>query len=607
MSLSLKEKVAQLPSKPGVYRMRDDKNRILYVGKAKDLKKRVSSYFRSHLQDKKTAALMERVVDFDVTITSNENQALLLESNLIKELRPRYNVLLRDDKAYPYLFLSTNHDFPRLDFCRGKKREKGRYFGPYPNIGAVRDNLALIQKLFKLRQCRDAFFRHRTRPCLQYQINRCTAPCVGKVTKAQYHEQVLDAIAFLEGKNDKVIELITRRMNNASESQDYEAAANARDLLIRLRHLQRQQTITDGQGNIDIFGAAEKMGVIAIAVVAIRGGQLLGHQTYFPNLPEGTSTQEALSAFIPQYYLAPEHVELVLDRIVVTEPLADRQWLENALSECMKKSVQVTDRKTKKTSQWQVIAISNATESLERKLAEKTLYRSQLEALQQVVALPSLPKRIECFDISHTSGVATKASCVVFGLEGAMRKSYRQFDIKDVTPGDDYAAMLQVITRRYLRLKKTDAPLPDLIIIDGGKGQLKQAEKAMEALQISGVTLLGVAKGPARKAGLETLIISGGNQSLNLASSHKALHLIAQIRDEAHRFAITAHRKKRTKQGIQSKLLLIPGVGKNRRQLLLQHFGGYAELKKASLSEIAQVKGISVALAQLIYNALHES
>ena len=606
MTDQLKAKLKDLPTKPGIYRMYDADGKILYVGKAKHLKKRLSSYFRSQLDSVKTTALMAKVVNFDYTITDSENQALLLESNLIKKHRPRYNVLLRDDKAYPYLFLSTKHPFPRLDYSRGKKKEKGRYFGPYPNAGAVRENLALIQKLFKLRQCRDVFFRHRTRPCLQYQIDRCTAPCVGKVSKEDYKSQVNDAIAFLEGKNTAIVDAITERMEVASEAMKYEVAAQQRDLLIKLRQLTRQQSVTGGEGNVDVFGVAGQGGVIAVTVVVIRGGQLIGHQTYFPNLPAETTLQEALTAFLPQYYLNPEREKQLIDKVVLSHAIDDRVWLQGALSELMQKKIQISERKTVVNREWLSIALSNAQEAVQRKQSEMNTHLLQLEALQTALDLPIFPRRIECFDISHTSGKATKASCVVFDVDGLNRRAYRQFDIKDITEGDDYAAMKQVLTRRYTRLKSNESALPDLIIVDGGKGQLKQAEEVLEELQVSGVILMGVAKGPARKAGLETLLLAGHDKAIRLPPEHQALHLIQIIRDEAHRFAITAHRKKRTKQGLQSKLTLIPGVGNKRRQQLLTYFGGFLELKNASQAEIAKVPGISENMAAKIYSVLHE-
>lgn len=601
----LKNKLKTLPSKPGVYQWLDAAHHILYVGKAKNLKKRISQYFRSNL-DKKTNVLMSKAQDFSVIITENENQALLLESNLIKKHHPRYNVLLRDDKAYPYLFLSTQHRFPRLDFYRGKKRDNGRYFGPYPSAGAVRDNLALIQKLFQLRQCRDGFFRNRSRPCLQYQIHRCTAPCVGYVTEEQYQSQAQDTIQFLEGKNVDVIHTIEARMQSASSQLDFETAAHCRDVLIRLRQLQRKQFITGGIGNIDIFGLSQKTGHIAIAVVSIRHGQLLGHQVFFPKLPEDTTASEALSAFIPQYYLNSERSSESIDRIVSTEKIIDRQWIQNALQMVFSKKIDMSDRKNPAYREWKSIAQTNAEDALKRRLNEKNQIALQLELMHTVLHLPSVPSKIECFDISHTSGQSTKASCVVFGVDGPVRQAYRQFDITDITPGDDYAAMRQVFMRRYTRLKSMNRMLPDLIIVDGGKGQLQQAALVLEELQITGVMLMGVAKGPSRKPGLEKLLIWGRNKEIHLEPDHPALHLIQQIRDEAHRFAITAHRKKRGKQQLQSKLDQIAGVGKKRRAALLQHFGGYAELKKASEAEIAAVQGVSAKLAKHIYAVLHE-
>src|SRR3990167_3066620 len=560
-----KNKLLLLPSKPGVYRFLDEHQKIIYVGKAKDLKKRVSHYFHKTLTDRKTIALMKKAVDFDITITENENQALLLESNLIKEFHPKYNILLRDDKSYPYLFLSTHHDFPRLDFHRGIKKEKGRYFGPYPNAGSVRENLAFIQKLFKLRQCRDVFFKSRSRPCLQYQINRCTAPCVNFVTKEAYNEQVKDTIDFLEGRNQAVMHSVEKRMETASALLDYERAASFRDLLTRLRKLQSQQFVIGEKGNIDIFGLAEKMGQIAVAVIAIRQGQLIGHKTYFPNLPTDTTIPDALSAFIPQYYLNPVRESQQIDKIILSHSIDDRLWIQSALQEVLHSKIQVSDRKTPAFREWQSIAISNAEEELKRHQTEKNNILLKLEALQKVLHLPTLPERIECFDISHTMGEAAKASFVVFGVEGAIRKLYRQFNIEDITPGDDYAAMHQVLTRRYTHLKTKNLPLPDLIIVDGGKGQLKQASMVLESLQINGVMLIGIAKGPERKSGCERIFIANHDAEIHLSSDNPVLHLLQFIRDEAHRFAITAHRKKRDKNRLQSRLDQIVGVGKKRK------------------------------------------
>jgi excinuclease ABC subunit C len=602
----LKQNTAQLPTKPGVYRFLDKHKKIIYVGKAKNLKKRVSQYFKKNITDRKTIALMQNAVDFEITITESENQALLLESNLIKEFHPKYNILLRDDKSYPYLFLSTQHEFPRLDFHRGAKKEKGRYFGPYPNAGSVRDNLSLIQKLFKLRQCSDVFFSHRTRPCLQYQINRCTAPCVKYVSPASYQEQVADTIQFLEGKNEVVMKNVEARMSLASEKMEYETAAHWRNLLMRLRQLQQQQFVTDGKGDIDIFGVVQQTGKIAIAVVSIRNGQLIGHKTYFPETVESVSIEESLSAFVPQYYFNPMRESQPIDRIVLSHVIADRSWIQSALQEMWGSKVIVSDRKTVALREWIAIAVTNAESELSQQIEKKNNVFSQLTYLQKALHLPSLPERIECFDISHTQGEATKASCVVFGTDGPLRKAYRQFNIDNVTPGDDYDAMRQALTRRYTKLKTDNLPLPDLIIIDGGKGQLNVAVTVMETLQISGVILLGVAKGPTRKAGVEKLLIPGRETDIHLEMDHPARLFIQSIRDEAHRFAITKHRAARGKNRLQSVLDKIAGVGKKRKMDLLKYFGGLQGLKAASVEEITKVNGISRVLAKYIYEVLHK-
>lgn len=589
-----------LPSQPGVYRFLDHNNKILYVGKARDLKKRVLQYFQKNLSDRKTIALMKQAVTVDVTITENENQALLLECNLIKAHHPKYNILLRDDKSYPYLFLSTPHNFPRLDYFRGNPKQSsgGRYFGPYPNAGSVRENLALIQKLFKLRQCRDVFFKNRTRPCLQYQINRCTAPCVQYISKENYQAQVRDAILFLEGKNHAVMQSVQAKMEKASQHQEYETAAHWRDVFIRLRKLQSQQFITGGKGNVDVFGIVEKMGKIAITIVMIRHGQLLGHKTFFPNTPLESSVSEVLSAFIPQHYFHSARETEKIDRIVLSQAITDRLWIQNALREHFHAKIIVSDRKTAAYREWESIALSNATSELMKHTVEKDSALLKLEYLQTALNLPNFPERIECFDISHTMGEATKASCVVFGAVGFIRKAYRQFNIDNITPGDDYAAMRQALTRRYTQLKMDDAILPDLIMIDGGIGQLRVAAAVLETLQMSGVFLLGVAKGVTRKAGVERLFLWGRDAEIILPVTHPARHLIQLIRDEAHRFAITAHRKARGKNQLRSTLDLIAGIGKKRKIDLLKYFGGLQELQKASVAEIAKVPGIGMRLAQ---------
>ncbi len=594
----------QFPNQPGVYQMLNRAGKIIYVGKARNLKNRVSSYFRSHLMDRKTQALMSKVVDIQFTITNSENEALLLEANLIKQYHPRYNVLLRDDKSYPYLYFSTHQDFPRLDFHRGAKRGKGRYFGPFPNAGSVRDNLALIQKLFKIRQCSDIFFRNRTRPCLQYQIKRCTAPCVGYVNKIDYQLQVKHAILFLEGKNEQVIKRMTDKMESASKNLHYEHAAIYRDQISRIRKLQAKQSITCDQGNVDVLGVATKLGRVAIAVLFVRAGRVIGHKTFFPNVPADTDASAALEAFIPQYYLSSLRGEDIVDRIVLSESLPDKVWIQNALQEKLAHKIIISDRKHRKYSHWQTMAKTNAVFALAQRLSEKNDVMMRLVELQHALKLVNAIQRIECYDVSHTMGEATVASCVVFGVDGPIKKDYRRFNIKNIKPGDDYAALKQTLMRRYTRLKSGDGVLPDLIMIDGGRGQLRQAAEVLEELQVTGVILMAIAKGRARKPGEETLFIWGRDAGMHLASDHLGLHLIQFIRDEAHRFAITAHRAKRALARSHSPLEAIEGIGVKRRRDLLRYFGGLQELRRASIAEIGQVSGISEALAKRIYDAL---
>lgn len=597
-----KDKLQSLTDSPGVYRMLDKKGQVLYVGKAKNLKKRVSSYFRKNVDSIKTEVLMSQVVDFEVTITTSENEALLLEALQIKKYKPRYNVIFRDDKSYPYLFLSSEHPFPRLDYHRGTQREKGLYFGPYPNAGAVRDNLALIQKLFKIRQCTEIFFANRTRPCLQYQIQRCTAPCVGYVSKEDYADQVKQAILFLEGNNEEIVKVIAAKMERASNQHAYEEAAIYRDQIMRLRRLQSKQYMNGD--DVDIVACEEKQGQLAVAILFIRGGRLIGHKTFFPKVPVGTEPANALAEFIPQYYLSPMRGEHVIKRIILSQTLPDKSWIEDALREQLHSKLSIHDRPIEKYKKWQQLAKSNALFSLTQQLAEKNNVTHKIESLQSALTLPNCPQRIECFDISHTMGEETVASCVVYGESGALTKEYRRFNIKGITPGDDYAAMRQAILRRYTRVKEGDGVLPDLLIIDGGLGQLRQAAEALEEIQVSGVILLGISKGPSRKVGLENLHIWGRDKSIHLKPDDIAFHLIQFIRDEAHRFAITAHRKKRAKKSMDSPLEHIEGIGAKRRQALLKHFGGWRELSRAGVNDIAKVPGISEELAQKIYDAL---
>lgn len=593
------------PTLPGVYQMFDDEGHVLYVGKARDLKKRLASYFSGKATDTKTQTLIGQIHHVTVTLTQNENEALLLESNLIKEFKPRYNILLRDDKSYPFLFLSAHPDFPRLDFHRGPKREPGRYFGPYPSAAAVRETLTLIQKIFKIRQCTDSFFANRTRPCLQYYIKRCTAPCVDYVDKGTYLDNVKHAVLFLEGKSNELINDLIKKMEIAASAQNYEAAARYRDQIVSLRRIQEKQYITGGSGNTDVVAIVIEANEATIHVLTIRHGHLIGTKSYFPAMPKGSSDIEVLSAFLPQYYLNPIRQHAIPDRVLLNISLPEREWIEAALSQKLEKKIIFADAVRGKNRQWVQMATINAKNALHSHLAGKASVYRRMEALQKVFNLANIPRRIECFDVSHTGGEATVASCVVFNDEGPLKKDYRRFNIEGIKEGDDYAALRQALTRRYTRLKTGEGELPDILFIDGGKGQLHQAEIVLEELQVTGVVLVAIAKGEGRKPGLETLFISTKEQPLQLSHDSLALHLIQQIRDEAHRFAITAHRKKRGKTRSRSSLEDIPGIGAKRRKLLLQQFGGIQELKRASVEDIAQVPGISFSLAQSIYDALH--
>lgn len=594
-----------LPSKPGVYYFLDAQKNIVYVGKARDLKKRVSQYFQKKTHDAKTEKLMQTAMDVEFTITENENQALLLESNLIKEHHPKYNVLLRDDKSYPYLFLSTHDVFPRLDCHRGEKKQKGLYFGPYPNAGSVRENLSLIQKLFQVRQCSDAFFKTRSRPCLQYQIKRCTAPCVNFVSRDAYKNQVDNAVQFLEGKNKSVITALEKNMQDAAQSQHYEAAAHARDLLIRLRKLQSQQYVIHGDNNVDVFAIVEKSGLIAVTVLTVRYGQLLGHKTFFPNIPAAATLNDVLSAFIPQYYLNDSHHQVRIDRIIVNQNIQDRLWLQNALQSMLHISVKIISAQSKVGHALISIAMSNAKQALQQSLQVSQRLETQFHALQTWLQLSEPIERIECFDISHTMGESTKGACVVFDKTGPDRRAYRIYNVDGITAGDDYGALENVLTRRYEKMKAENKPLPDVIVIDGGRGQLHIAQNVLEYLQLSQTVLLSVAKGAARKRGREKIFRAGVPSALKLNADDSAFHLIQFIRDEAHRFAITKHRKARHKTRFESPLDKIDGIGKKRKQVLLLAFGGFQELKKASVDEIAAVKGIARDLAEKIYETLH--
>lgn len=598
---------AALTGKPGVYRMLDARGAVLYVGKARSLRKRVASYFqRTDRHGPRIRAMLAQVAGLEVTVTRTENEALILESNLIKELRPRYNIVLRDDKSYPYIYLSSHQDFPRLAFHRGARKGKGRWFGPYPSAGAVRATLNLLQKLFLIRQCEDSFFRNRSRPCLQYQIQRCTAPCVGYIDAAAYQEDVAHAVLFLEGRSREVVEALVRRMEEASGRLEFERAARYRDQIHQLQKVQQRQYISGEGGDADIVACARREDAACVQLFFIRGGHNLGNKAFFPQHTAEASAAEILAAFVAQYYLAGGAERAVPAEILLSEELADSGLLARALSARAGRRVVLSRPQRGERARWVDMALANAELALGQRLTGEGDLQRRLEALGEALALEEPPGRIECFDVSHTGGEATVASCVVFDAEGPKKSDYRRFNIEGVEPGDDYAAMHQAISRRYTRLKREEARMPDLLLIDGGKGQVAEARRALEALQVNGVPVVGVAKGPSRRPGLETLILSDGRRSLSLDPASPALHLIQQIRDEAHRFAITGHRQRRAKARSQSPLEGIPGVGAKRRQSLMQRFGGLQGIARAGVEDLARVPGVSQALAQRIYDLFHE-
>ena len=595
-----------LTNNPGVYRMLDKDARVLYVGKARNLKKRVSSYFRESEQlEGKTRALMSHTCSVEVTVTHTEGEALLLENNLIKEFKPRYNVVLRDDKSFPYIYLATEKKFPRLAFHRGPRRGKGKYFGPYPSAGATRETLNLLQKLFRVRQCDESFFANRSRPCLQYQIKRCTAPCVGQVEEGVYAGDVRHATMFLEGKSEEMIAELVSRMEQASSTQDYEAAARYRDQIASLRRVQERQYVSGAQGDVDVIAVAIRDTIAAVQVFYIRDGQSLGNKSYFPSNTAGATAAEILEAFVSQYYLSGPADRTIPHHIIVSEPLTQVEILTEVLAGRAGRGVQISDRVRGERARWLQMALQNAEHVIAQQAADRSSLRQRYNLLQETFEFEECPERIECFDISHSQGEATVASCVVFDHEGPVKSDYRRFNISDVAPGDDYGAMRQALSRRYTRVQKEEGKLPDLLLIDGGKGQLSQARDVLEELQIGTVFIASVAKGSARKAGLESIFVLDRTTPIVLSPDSPALHLIQQIRDEAHRFAITGHRARR-RRARGSTLEQIPGIGQRRRQRLLTEFGGLQGVSRAGVEDLIRVRGISRDLAQAIYDTFRD-
>lgn len=596
--------VRALPLLPGVYRMLGEGGEVLYVGKAKALRNRVSSYFQKNIPSPKTRALVARILDLEVTITASETEALLLEQTLIKDLRPPYNILLRDDKSYPYIFIAEGEDYPRISFHRGSKREKGRYFGPYPSSQAVRESLQLLQKLFQVRQCEDSFFRNRERPCLQYQIKRCRAPCVGFVSPEEYEEDVRHTMLFLEGRNEEVTDDLIARMSMASEKLEFEAAALYRDQLTALRRVQEQQFVWREAGQVDVVAVAAQPGAVCVHILFVREGRVLGSKAYFPNMYGETAAADILDEFLPSFYLQADAARDLPREIIVSEELPDADVLREAIAALYGRQVEIKHRVRDTRAAWLQLAVLNAEQGLSAHLANRSNLSQRFAALQEALGLQEPIRRMECFDISHSMGENTVASCVVFDENGPRKSDYRHFNIEGITPGDDYAAMHQALTRRYSRVQSGEGKLPDILFIDGGKGQLAQAIAVLDELKVTGVRLIGISKGEGRKPGLETLHFADGSD-VQLPADSPALHLTQHIRDEAHRFAITGHRARRGKQRRTSALEDIPGIGPKRRRDLINHFGGLQEVMRASIKDLAAAPGISLRLAEDIYAALH--
>jgi excinuclease ABC subunit C len=593
--------VASLPTRPGVYRMLDAAGAVLYVGKARSLKARVASYFRADLVQPKVAALVQQIAGIEVTVTNSDIEALLLEFNLIKQLKPRYNILLRDDKSFPFLHLTSNDEFPRLSFYRGSRRVPGRFFGPYPSTLAVRETLLQLQKLFRLRQCDDTYFANRTRPCLQYQIQRCSAPCVGLIEREEYAGDVNAAVRVLEGRNDEVAKELSGRMETAAAALEFERAAVLRDQLAALKRIQAKQIVTaEADLNCDAVAVAAGPGEYCVGLMFVRGGQNLGTTTYFARAPLA-EPEEVLAAFLAQHYLthpAPEE-------ILIEHELADADVLAAALAEHAGHRVLLHHAERGLKARWLEMTRANALEALKMRLATQAGIAEQLAALGEALQLESVPRRIECFDVSHTRGEATVASCVVFGSEGPTKADYRRFNIEGLAPGDDYGAMRQALERRYRRIKAGEAPVPDVLLIDGGPGQLREAAEVLARLGVEVPKVAGVAKGADRRPGQERLFLLGSEVPLILPPDSRALHLIQRVRDEAHRFAIAGHRARRGKARQASILEDVEGLGPGRRRELLKQFGGLQGVLGAGVEDLARVRGISRRLAERIYERLH--
>jgi excinuclease ABC subunit C len=592
--------VRHLTTSPGVYRYFDAEGELLYVGKAANLKKRVSNYFLKPPMDPRIASMVSQIDRAEVTLTRTAGEALLLESQLIKSLKPRYNIVLRDDKSYPYIYLSGGEDYPRLAFHRGAKTGAGRYFGPYPSTFAVRESLGLMQKLFKVRQCEDSYFKNRSRPCLQHQIGRCSAPCVQLISVDDYRSDVRHAEMFLEGRSSAVIDELAKSMEQASAALNFERAASLRDQVAALRKLQAQHFVQGASADMDVIACCMDGGMACVSVLFFRNGVSLGSRDFFPRLPIDASVGDVLAQFIAQYYLERQ----VPRELVLSDPVEDMEILADVLSQHAGYAVQLKPNVRGDRARFLEMAQRNASAALTSRLASRHTLLARFDDLQKVLELSEPPRRIECFDISHTRGEATVASCVVFGPEGPEKSHYRRFNITGITPGDDYAAMHQALTRRFKKVVEGGAK-PDILLIDGGLGQVAQAVDVLRELGVEGIRVVGVAKGPGRRAGEETLVLAESGKMLHPGTSSPALHLVAAVRDEAHRFAISGHRRKREAARERSTLEDVAGVGARRRAALLKAFGGLSGVEAAGVEELMSVKGIDRGLAERIYAMLH--
>ncbi|MGZ8927971.1 MAG: excinuclease ABC subunit UvrC [Methylobacter sp.] len=597
----IKAFLKNLTTRPGIYKMLNEQGEIIYIGKAKNLKNRVSSYFKKPSASTKQHRMVSKIAAIEVTVTHTEGEALLLECQLIKRHKPQYNICLRDDRSYPYIFLSTEHDFPQITLHRGAKKRKGKYFGPYPGIGAIKETLKLLQRIFLVRQCDDSIYNNRSRPCLQHQIERCTAPCVGLIDKAAYAKDVENTILFLEGKGGLLIDQLIVNMEKASANLEYEQAAGFRDQIIKLRSVLEKQFVLGDRGDVDIIACAAKAGVACVQVFFIRNGQHLGNKVFFPKITDEHDPAAIIQAFIPQYYLDKQ----IPHELIVSHQPEEANLLMEVLASRAKHAVAISHNVRGERSKWLEMACTNAENSLLSKLSDKQGIYARFLSLQEELGCKELPKRLECFDISHIQGDQTVASCVVFDREGPVKSAYRRFNIEGITAGDDYAAIHQAVFRRFKRLKQGEHAAPDILLIDGGKGQVHEAQKALAELDINNVMIVGVSKGPDRKPGMEKLILVDQEQPLDISPGASGLLLIQHIRDEAHRFAITGHRQRRGKAKKQSSLEAIPGLGPKRRQILLKQFGGLQGISQAGVDALCSVDGISRQLAQRIYELFH--